>query len=346
MKLAVIAFTQAGASLAGKIAGAEKSCVSFAPEQYAGGNTTPLKGTLIEWTRDAFEKYDGIIFVGACGIAVRAIAPYIKSKLTDPAIVVVDDQAQFVISLLSGHVGGANNLAQDVADAIGAQVVITTATDANHVFAVDSWAIQNNMVICNPEHIKHISGALLDGRRVGLQTKFGISGDLPDGITLTEEKPECGVCISLDTRERPFEKTLLLSPAILHLGIGCRKGVDERQIGQAVQSIIEQNGLTMQAVIDVASIDLKAQEPGLVSFCKTHGKPFRTYDAERLATVEKSINSSDFVKEVTGVDNVCERAALASAGRDAVLVVPKQAIGPVTVAVAAERWNVPFDTAP
>ncbi|HBU12395.1 MAG TPA: cobalamin biosynthesis protein CbiG [Clostridiales bacterium] len=342
MKLAVIAFTQKGAKLAARIAAAMGGAVPYAPREYTGAGVNPMGGTLAEWGEKAFLEYDGLLFVGACGIAVRAIAPHLKNKLSDPAVVVVDECAQYAISLLSGHIGGANELARRVADTIGAQAVITTATDVNGVFAVDAWAARQGMVIANPEQIKEISGALLAGRQVGLRAAFPVVGALPKGI-VTNEAPECGICVSLNSRRQPFAKTLLLFPVILHIGIGCRKGAGEEQIGCAVRATFNQHGFSMRAAADVSSISLKAGEEGLLAFCRAQEKPFRVYEAEALMEVDAAVSASGFVKDVTGADNVCERAALCSAGPGARLAVPKTVIGPVTVAVAAEQWSVRFD---
>jgi len=342
MKRAVVAFTKTGAELALLISNALGQCTPYAPPQYARYGLEPLEKTLPEWTKQAFEEYSGIIFVGACGIAARAIAPCIESKLTDPAVVVTDEKARYAVSLLSGHMGGANKLAREVADAIGAQPVITTATDLNGIFAVDEWAVQNGLIICNPGDVKHISGALLKGQPIGIQTRFAVAGKLPDCVT-ADSTPQYGICVSTDTREQPYDKTLLLMPVILHMGIGCRKGVTEQQIADAVLPVLEQNGLTMQAFRDISSIDLKADETGLLAFCAAYKKPFNTYEARQLMRVEASIDCSDFVKSITGADNVCERAALYSAGQNAKLLVAKQIRGAVTMAVAIEQWEMRFE---
>ena len=342
MKIAAIAFTKNGAELAIRLSDKLQGCTPYAPLPYSGQGVHSINGTLNEWTGRAFETHDGIVFIGACGIAVRAIAPFVKNKLKDPAIVVVDEKSKYAISLLSGHVGGANALALLVADAIGADPVITTATDCNNIFSVDEWAVRSGMNIANPERIKDISGALLAGKQIGLKTSFEVVGKLPAGV-VDSESAENGICISLGTEENPYEKTLVLIPMILHLGIGCRKGVCETQIKDAVSAVLSQNDISPAAIKDISSIDLKENEPGLRAFCKTWHKPFYVYKASLLAEIKEQVSASEFVKEITGVDNVCERAALFSAGKDASLLIPKSAIGQVTVALAAEFWRVEFE---
>ena len=339
MKTSVVAFTKVGAELAKRLADAIGDCTPYAPRQHCESGTNPINGNLQEWTEQAFKTNDGIIFIGACGIAVRAIAPFIKNKIVDPAVIVVDVKAGFSISLLSGHVGGANELARSVAEAIGAEPIITTATDCNDIFSVDEWAVRSGMSIFNPERIKDISGALLNEKQVGLKTQFKVSGKLPEGIT-TEGQPECGISISFDSKARPYDKTLVLMPMILHLGIGCRKGTSQAQIEEAVLTVLTQNAISIDAIKDISSIDLKEKEPGLLAFCKKARKPFFVYGALQLAEINMQVSASNFVKEITGVDNVCERAALCSAGKNAQLIIPKTTTEQVAVALAAEYWEV------
>ena len=135
-----------------------------------------------EFTRRCFAGCDAIVFIGAAGIAVRMIAPLVKAKDTDPAVLVIDEKGRFVIPILSGHIGGANALAMRLATLLHATPVITTATDVNGVFAVDVWATQNGCAIPDTQHIKAVSAALLVGQSVGVQSYFGICGTLPMGV--------------------------------------------------------------------------------------------------------------------------------------------------------------------
>ena len=141
---------------------------------------------LRDWIREAFSRYEGLVFVGAVGIAVRAIAPYVQSKTTDPAVVVVDEGGRFVIPLLSGHLGGANGLAHRIAAAGGGSPVITTATDGRGLFAVDSWAKEQNCHVMEPERIKGVSGKLLEGETIWMRCPWAVSGLQPEGVLLGE----------------------------------------------------------------------------------------------------------------------------------------------------------------
>ncbi|MBM6869452.1 cobalamin biosynthesis protein [Pseudoflavonifractor phocaeensis] len=329
MKLSVIAFTARGGALARRLA------ETFGGRAFGlGKGKIPgleAADSLSQWTAQRWRESDGLIFVGACGIAVRAIAPHVKDKFTDPAVVSVDEGGQFAVPLLSGHVGGANELARQVADLTGGQAVISTATDVNGLFAVDAWAKEQQLAITDRTLAKEISSALLAGEPVGFYSDFG--HPMPEGLGT---EGELGVWVTARTGPGPFARTLRLVPRCLTVGVGCRRGTPEAAVAQAVQEAL--TGWEERAVACVATIDLKAHEPGLLAFCETMGWPLVTYSAAELAEVNGNFTPSAFVRSVTGVENVCERAAVRAAegGR---CVVPKQARDGVTAAVA-ERSKV------
>ena len=256
---------------------------------------------------------------------MRAIATHVRDKFSDPAVVSVDEAGRFVVPLLSGHVGGANELARRVAALTGGQAAVSTATDVNGLFAVDVWARERGMAITDRALAKEVSAALLEGTLVGFASDFG--HPCPEG--LTTGPAELGVWITDRTGEGPFPRTLRLVPRSLILGIGCRRGTPEAAIAAAADAALA--GLAPEAVAGVATIDLKKDEPGLLAFCARRGLPLTTYSAEALAAVAGDFTPSAFVRGITGVDNVCERAAAAAGGR---IIVPKQADNGVTAAVA------------
>ena len=276
------------------------------------------------------------MFVGSCGIAVRKIAPYVHDKRTDPAVICVDELGTFVIPLLSGHIGGANALARRIAESLHATPVITTATDINCKFSVDTWATENGCAISSMKLAKAVSAAILEGD-IPLKSDFPIAGTLPNGV-ISGETGTLGVYLTASDKE-PFENTLRLIPRRLHLGIGCRRGIEKEAIERAVEQVFRENGLDFRAVSCAASIDLKQDEEGLLSFCEEQSLPIRFYSAAELEAVPGEFTPSPFVQKVTGVDNVCERAALIGAED---LIVRKTACHGVTVAVAMENWEVHF----
>ncbi len=340
MKMYCLSFTDRGEKLA------EKLSEEFGA--YSDRCNKPLN--LKDWTKKAFAEADTVVFVGACGIAVRSIAPYVVSKVTDPAVIVIDECGEFVISLLSGHLGGANDMARRIAAFLGAVPVITTATDRNDVFAVDEWSKRQNAIVLEPPKIKLVSSKILDGKDIKVRTGFDVKGDLPDHIVLVDQNPDAasaapadGACAGdFDDADIEFDvvetsaKPLHIVPGIVHLGIGCRKGTPEVAIEQAFAAFKQETGLIERSVVRCASIDIKAGEQGLKEFCEFHGWGFDTYSAEELNAAEGEFEPSEFVKKTTGTDNVCERAAVISSGGK--LITGKFAHDGVTFAAALEPY--------
>lgn len=320
MNLGFLTFSQRGEQLAQTLA------------QTLGGQVTRCgkEHPLDPWTREAFSQREGLVFVGAAGIAVRAIAPYLRHKTTDPAVVVVDEGGKFAIPLLSGHLGGANALARQLAQVTGGTPVITTATDGRGLFAVDSWAKAQGCHVLEPQRIKGISARLLAGEPVRMHCPWPIQGKVPEGILLTETAEDCHVAVTLSPGR---DEALHLVPKCLVLGVGCRKGTPAEALDRAVSQQLVQKDLFPQAFCKVCSIDLKQEEPGLVAFCQAAGLPFETYSAEALARVPGDFTPSDFVAQVTGVDNVCERSAVL--GSQGGVLIQRKCVGEgVTLAVA------------
>ena len=335
MKAALFAYSRQGCETARRVCAAlpDAQLRAYTMERFAQGDFLTVSR---EVYAQSFEWADALIFVGSCGIAVREIAPYVKNKRTDPAVVCIDERGTFVISLLSGHMGGANDLARTLAEAMEATPVITTATDINGEFSVDAWAARQGYAISSMKAAKVVSAAILE-ENIPLCSDFPIVTGLPHG-TVAGDSGEIGISVTWKMKG-PFEETLRLIPKVLHLGIGCRKGSDAKTIRETVDMVLEKNGIDSRAVKCVASIDLKAEEPGLLEFCRENNWPVSFYTAQQLGAVEGAFTPSAFVSSVTGVDNVCERSALLGTKE---LIVRKTAHNGVTVAVAVEDLEVRF----
>ena len=328
MTRAYLAFTEKGLTLAQKLA-----------ESLPGSVTRCEHGgvSLADWTAQEFPRQDALIFVGAVGIAVRAIAPHCHSKATDPAVVVVDECGRFAIPLLSGHLGGANDLARDISAVCGAVPVITTATDANGIFAVDEWAKHQNCIVLEPERIKRVSGKLLAGNCAAYWSDFSIEGAAPSGVIPAQTPDTSDFALTLS----PSGDALHLVPRIGVLGVGCKRGTSAQQLETAFASFCETHRLAPQCIVSAASIDLKQSEEGLLDFCKNHRWNIQFFSAKQLQTAPGPFTASPFVQSITGVDNVCERAAVLASGGS--IRIPKQAGGGVTFALAlrpfAPNWR-------
>ena len=265
-----------------------------------------------EWTAKVFGESDSLVFVGAVGIAVRSIAPHIVSKTTDPAVVVIDEAGRFVIPILSGHLGGANALASRLASITCGQAVITTATDVNGVFAFDDWARRMNCAVENADLIREVSGTLLGGGIVPVSSDFEISGEVPGGVELSGYA-ESSVCVTIRDEACVDERKLRIIPRVVCVGIGCRRGTPAEEIEDAVLEALRENGISTKALAALASIDLKEEEEGIKELARKYKLPFLVYSAEELGEVPGEFTGSEFVMSVTGVDNVCERAAVRAA---------------------------------
>jgi cobalt-precorrin 5A hydrolase len=300
MRIVIAAFTRAGTLLALRIARTLDARV-FAPERHGGDGVEALSSTIFDWAGEWFSRSEALIFVSAAGIAVRAIAPHVRDKTRDPAVVVLDDAGQNVVSLLSGHLGGGNELARKIAAVTGGRAVITTGTDIHGIQSVDEWAARNDCVIENLEAVKEVSAAMLEAEN-GV-SNAGVSGTTPVGVAITDE-----------SILPPWPVTLWLRPRVLVLGIGCRRGIAKAALAAAVEDFLKGAGKSSLALKAAASIDLKRDEPAILDFCREKGIPFLTYSAEELRGVRGSFSFSQKVLEVAGVDNVCERAAVLAAG--------------------------------
>lgn len=337
MRAVIFAFTERGKGTARRVAEAlgDVEIRLRAPKKLADDVFEAYEGGLPEYTGGVFDR-DALIFVGAVGIAVRAVAPHVASKKSDPAVLCLDEAGQFVIPILSGHIGGANRLARNLAGALEAVPVITTATDVNGRFSVDTWATEHGMVITSMPLAKRVSAEILT-RDIPFFSDAPRPEKLAPGLYWSDEGT-LGVCAS--TKDiRPFDDTLLLVPKALCVGIGCRRGTSAEAVRNAVEKVFADHRLRFEAVLDAASIDVKSDEEGLLQFCRERGWPVAFYSAEQLNAVHGHFAPSAFVKNTVGVDNVCERAAAASGGR---IIIPKTALNGVTVAVAEMKWGIEF----
>lgn len=308
-------------------------------------------GGLAQWTSEAFAKSAALVFVGATGIAVRAIAPHLRDKATDPAVISVDEQGRFAIPLASGHLGGANDLARRIEEACGAHAIITTATDGRGVFAVDEWARHQGCVVANPERIKIVSAKLLAGKVVRLQSDYPLPDDTPAGVVAITTEACQQRCVShhspdivLSPRSNIGAGALHVVPRVLVAGVGCKRGTPANLLVERLRTTLRQAGYDARALSRVCSIDVKADEPGILAMCAEFDVPFETFSAEELAKTPGSFSSSSFVRDAVGVDNVCERSAVLGSG-GGTLVWPKEAGDGITLALAERpfapdwRWS-------
>lgn len=294
-------------------------------------------GMLTAWTKENFFTNELLIFIGSVGIAVRAVSKFITKKNLDPAVLVIDDNAKFVIPILSGHIGGANYYAKKFAVYLNSTPVITTATDINNVFAIDVWATKNNFVIDNIEKIKNISAKLLNNEKVFIKSDFEILNNLPKNIFKSKNN-NFDVVITFKKKEN-YNALKIIVPCLC-LGVGCKKNTSSKKIINAFKNFINENNLHKKAFINISSIDLKKNEQAIKDLAKFMQVNFKTYSVQELNSVKnKNFSSSEFVLKTVGVDNVCERSAMINYDE---LLISKTKMDGITFAVSLKKINLKF----
>lgn len=352
MRLSIISFTENGKQLSGRIAKLlERELeIGLYTKCEAGINDDIyseilfVKTSVGDWAKERMQEQNALLFIGACGIAVRAVAPHLSDKLHDVPVLVMDEKGKYVIPILSGHMGGANDLANHIAEKTGAEAVITTATDINKKFAVDLFAKRNSLYITNKDGIAKVSSKVLAGKEIMMSIETGneiIGGE--SGIRFVPYPPVGFVDVVVTSKDDMFDTSLLLKPREYVIGIGCKKGKKADEIDDFILKAINKMGISIMQIFALSSISRKREEQGITQWCRKEGIPFFTYTAEELQEVNGTFTKSMFVKEQVGVDNVCERAAVKACGEDGKLILPKVAENGMTIAIARREWKVCFD---
>jgi len=340
MKVAVFTVTKNGVKIAERIKQRLKNRVEiFEPPK--DENEKPW---LMDLVKNAFDKYEAMVFVSAVGIAVRAVAPHIKDKTDDPAIVVVDDAGAFSVSLLSGHIGGANDLARKVADAVGAMPVITTATDISGKPAIDLFMKDLGLKTDNMAKLKSVSAGILRGETACIFADIGLGrwGDRAKAAYSVRSLRQLDkyasaydhvVVILNDEQIKIAGNALVLKTRRIYAGIGCQKGASADSVKKAIRKALVANGLHPHNLKGLATIDIKKEEKAILEAARRYKVDISLYPAEELD--KAAPNKSDFVKEKVGTGGVCEPAAIL-ASRGGKLIAPKMVYDKVTVALAEE----------
>lgn len=336
MRLSMISFTENGKRLSERIAKLlENELEVELYTKYGADLADNVKMSVGDWAKEQMRERKALLFIGACGIAVRAVAPHLTDKLHDVPVLVMDEKGKYIIPILSGHMGGANDLASRIAGKTGAEAVITTATDRNQKFAVDLYAKRNNLYIANKDGIVKVSSKVLAGKEVTISIEAGHGITCEEtGVQLVPYPPAGFVDIVVTSKVDVYDASILLIPREYVIGIGCKRGKDVKEIDALISKTINKMGISIMQIFAVSSISQKRDEQGIIEWCRKEGIPFLTYTAEELQEVNGNFTESLFVKEQVGVDNVCERAAVKSCGENGKLLVPKIAENGMTIAIA------------
>ncbi len=326
MKIACVTYSDQGKQIADKLQKQIPCEVTiFTPQN--------VDGKLCSKIASIFKAYDGIVFICAVGIAVRVIAPHINHKMKDPAVVVVDGLGRFSISLLSGHVGGANQLAEEVSVCIGAMPIITTASDGRGIEAIDMFAKHNDLKMENLVDAKNLTAMMIREKKIKLISDRPITIGYPH---IVDDGEEGRIYVSpyVDRKSESPVPYCVLRPRCLYIGLGCRKGKSKESILDAIKEVLDKNNLSIHAVKALATIEAKKDEPGIIAACEQFGWELMIFQKEEIDAVAHQFTVSTFVHQQMGVTAVSEPCAYLAGGN---VIVPKTAISGVTVAIAKEN---------
>ena len=349
-KTAIVAITKHGIEIARRIKQKMPEVEIYVPAKHSDGGTdinwfseqsTQLVGSL-------FKTYDALICIFSLGAVIRMIAPHLADKKSDPAVIVIDDRANHVISTLSGHLGGANALARLVASLLGAKPVITTAADVNETIAVDLLGREFGWTIENFENVTKTSAFMVNEEKIAIYQEAGEKNwwhaPLPKNVNIVDniehvKSPEfkAGLIISDRTISDPeiMGKSVVYRPKSLVVGIGLHWDTSKDVIESGIMTLFKENGLSFRSIRNISSINREAKVKGLEEFSRQHRIPVEIYDKEELVSVNVP-NPSQVVQKFEGTPSVSEASSLLSSKGQ--LIVPKQKFPP-NLTVAASRVN-------
>ena len=339
MKLACFSFTDKGFELGRKIS--KTQTTKYKMEHYGSLELNEgVKGFL----KSQWKNFDGFIFISATGIAVRMINPYIKSKTIDPAVVVIDDMARFSISLLSGHLGGANEIAEWIGEKTGAIPVITTASDNRGIDSIDIFAKTNNYHIDDIDSVTKITSMMVNGKRVGFYTEDNqiinyhnierindlenIDKSLDGAIIVSSKEVIPQISISYT----------ILRPKNINIGVGCRKGVRGDNIIKAIELALTEKNLSTKSIRALGTVEVKKNEIGIIKAAEYFECPLKIFSLEQIRNIEDMFEKSQFVKDTIGVYSVSEPCAYLLGGR----IITRKAIyngATISVSMEEKKWQ-------
>ena len=336
MKIACISFTQQGKEIGEKLVKSNSKNNKYIVHHFINDE---IHGGIKSRMDFLVKEYDGLIFISATGIAVRFMNPYIINKTLDPAVVVVDDGGNFSISLLSGHIGGANRLAQWVGYIIGAIPVITTASDNRGIESIDLFAMKNNYHMEDMEAVKDITAMMVNKNKVGFysELKEVIKYDnlkILDNFQGKDHSIQGVIIVSSQKRiDIPYEKHCRLIPKNINIGIGCRRGMEGKRIIEAIENILTQLNLSSKGIKAIGTIEVKKGEIGIIEACNHFNCPLKIFTLEEIKKIEDNFPKSQFVKKTIGVYSVSEPSAYLLGGK---MLTGKIKIDGITISVAKE----------
>lgn len=357
---AIVAITKHGVELARNLSVSFQNADLYYMKKFEKGdeeerNIQLFEGSVRLLLPSLFQSYKGIILIISLGAVVRMIAPLLKDKKTDPGVVVIDDKGEHVISVLSGHLGGANELTREVAAALGARPIITTASDVQKTIPVDLFGKRFGWVWDSAEKLTPVSASVVNEEKVAVIQESGekewwdYDRPLPENIKTyasiqeaLQAKPNAALVIThrqLTEEEQPIlANGVLYRPKVIVLGMGCNRGTSSEEIESVIKETLDELRFSIKSVKAISTIDLKKDEEGLIETAKKYGWEFTYYSPEQLNAIEIE-QPSDTVYKFTGAYGVSEPAARLYSGAGMLELVKKKS-GNVTISVAV----IPYES--
>lgn len=340
MKLAIITLTK-GAVVQAKKIKKHLNADIYTLKKHQTDGLKIINGKLSNSMEYFFKNYDTILFIMATGIVVRSIARHIKDKTVDPAILVMDEGGKHVISLLSGHIGGANSASIYISSLIGATPVITTSSDVNGVLSVDMLAKKYNLSIESMEDAKIVTADIVNDKKVGIKSDINIDENLIKNLILQddEEFKNVNSLIDITNKIKKYDiNTSVLIPKNIVLGIGCRRGIEKDRILDAIYKSMDKNNLYIKSIKKIATVDVKKDEIGLMESSKELNVPLKIVDREDIKKIEHLFEGSEFVKKTIGVLSVSEPVGYISSNTGK-CIMKKTKMDGITISIWEEKYE-------
>lgn len=330
--LAIITLTRQGLSLAKQIRHQYPSAHIYTLPKWADNSTIKLEKKLKEETGELFQKYESLLFIMATGIVVRCIAPYIINKQTDPAVLVADEKGTFIISLLSGHLGGANTLTEEIAQKINAKPVITTASDVNNLPSVDMFAQKHGLEIYSMEEAKNVTALIVDHKLISIKNEHGkINTSIP--FSQVSEN-NAGTIIITNISNLESNKTIAhLIPKNIYIGIGCRRDTAFEALQEFLDEQLQILNINKKAIKQFASAWVKEDEECLLELSRRTGIAITFFSQDAIREVEHQFECSDFVRKTIGVGCVAEPSAMLAANAKGKFLLKKTKKNGITLSI-------------
>jgi len=302
----------------------------FSLSKYSDDKTFPMEKGFKDTVSKIFNKYDSLYFIMASGIVVRTIAPLLKSKDVDPAVIVSDEDGRFIVSLLSGHLGGANELSNLIAEKIDGIPVISTASDVSGSIAVDTISMKLKAHLEDLESAKDVTALVVNGEKIELRLPKNM---IPFESNIKKETNASGVIV---VSNRLDLKITQIIPENIILGIGCRRDTPKQTIYEAIKISMKEANLNMKSIKHIATVDVKADEKGLLELSHELGKKLIVIDRDNIKLIQDRYEGSDFVEKTIGVRCVSAPVAYLSSNKTGKFLVEKRKYNGVTVSIYEE----------